>query len=150
LLLKRAAFSGKRKSLRWEESVPPILSPSLLLAFAGFRLVFSLSIWWVFLRPVPQKTAVGVITEKTYKPAGTYWQQPTGVGRSFWTPTRIPIAECFVFTVRLDGLPVEARVALNTVAARDFEIGQTVSIEYVERGLPLIWKRVYVRDMKHV
>jgi hypothetical protein len=34
------------------------------------------------------------------------------------------------------------------MAAREFEVGQRVVIGYVERGIPFVWKRIYVADMK--
>ena len=105
-------------------------------------------IWFVFLRPAPVQTALGVIHSKSYKPAAEYWQQPVGNRDGFWTPTRIPIAECYIFGIQVEGQAGEARIARNTVEAQAFNVGQRVQIEYVERGLPLIWKRIYVTDMK--
>jgi hypothetical protein len=118
----------------------------IVIAFV-FALIAGL-IWFTFLRPVPVQTAAGVIRSKSYKPAGEYWQQPVGNRDGFWTATRIPIAECYIFGIQVDGRAGEARVSLNTVEAQAFNIGQRVQIEYVERGLPLIWKRVYVTEMK--
>lgn len=119
----------------------------LILVALLFALIAGL-LWFAFLRPVPVQTALGVIRSKSYKPAGEYWQQPVGNREGFWTPTRIPIAECYVFGILVEGRPGEARIARNTVEARAFNVGQRVQIEYVERGLPPIWKRIYVSDMK--
>ena len=38
---------------------------------------------------------------------------------------------------------------LNTTAAKDFEVGQRVTISYERRGLPPLWERVYVMTMSH-
>jgi hypothetical protein len=105
-------------------------------------------VWFTFLRPVPVRMAVGVVRSKSFKPAGEYWQQPVGNRDGFWTASRIPIAECYIFGIQVDGRVGEARVSLNTVESQAFDIGQRVQIEYVERGLPLIWKRVYITGMK--
>jgi len=113
---------------------------------AVFGLI-SVLIWFVFLRPVAKRSAVGVIRNKQFKPAGEYWQQPAGQRGGFWTPTRIPIAECYVFEIQVEGWPDVAHASLNTVAAREFEVGQRVNIEYQERGIPFLWKRAYVLDM---
>jgi hypothetical protein len=112
-----------------------------------FALIAGL-IWFTFLRPVPVQTAVGIIRSKSFKPAGEYWQQPVGNRDGFWTATRIPIAECYIFGIQVDGRAGEARASLNIVTAQAFNVGQRVQIEYVERGLPLIWKRVYVTEMR--
>ena len=118
-----------------------IVVASLFVLIAGL-------IWFAFLRPAPEQTALGVIHSKSYKPAGEYWQQPVGNRDGFWTPTRIPIAECYIFGIQVEGQAGEARIARNTIEAQAFNVGQRVQIEYVERGLPLIWKRIYVTDMK--
>jgi hypothetical protein len=112
-----------------------------------FALIAGL-IWFTFLRPVPVQTAAGIIRSKSFKPAGEYWQQPAGNRDSFWTATRIPIAECYIFGIQVDERAGEARASLNTIESQAFNVGQRVRIEYVERGLPLIWKRVYVTGMK--
>ena len=124
------------------------------LAIAAMAAAASGAIWWVFLRPVARRQARGVITQKVFKPASTYWQQPTGMRDGFWTPVRIPIAESFVFAVRLDergeGRPEEAWYSANVVEAGAFDVGQKVEIDYQERGVPGVWKRVYVVDMRAV
>jgi hypothetical protein len=95
------------------------------------------------LRPAP-----AVITAKTNKEPRVTRQQPTGIRTNFWMPTRIPLAECYLFIIRLEAMPVHAIFSLNTTAAEPFNVGQRVAIEYEERGIPLNWKRVYVQDMK--
>jgi hypothetical protein len=122
---------------------------SHLMIVAGFFALLSLAIWFVFLRPVPRQIAVGVITAKHYKPAGTYTRSETLGRRSgFYTQTSIPIAAGYVFKVNVETLPFLARVALNVGAAEAFELGQTVRIEYQIRGVPGLWQRAYVLSMQ--
>ena len=88
----------------------------------GSALVFGLIarlIWYAFLRPVPVQTALGVICNKSYQPAEEYWQQPVGCRDGFLTLTRIPIAECYVFGIRVERRSAEVRIARNTVEAQD-------------------------------
>ena len=125
-------------------------STTLWLAIAAVGGLCALGIWFVFLRPVPRQTAAGVITQKTFKPASTHWVQPTGQRTNFWMPVAMPVTECYVFTIRPDGHAVEAIFSLNTTAAEYFQVGQRVSIDYEERGIPPIWKRAYVIDMKRM
>src|SRR5690242_8515390 len=69
----RSRAGGSRRHML--ESIPPFW-----LFLATFFLgSLSLMIWWVFLRPVERKAAVGMITQKTYKGPGETWQQPTGI-----------------------------------------------------------------------
>lgn len=120
----------------------------LLYVFAGICAVFALMMWFVFLRPAVTKTAQGKITEKIFKPAGQYVQYPirTG-GGSFYAPSVVAMAECYVFVIQIDGSSDSVGYSLNTLAAREFEVGQTVRTEYQERGLPGIWHRIYVTKL---
>ena len=104
-------------------------------------------IWAVFLRPIPVRTASGVIVKKTFKPADTYWEYPVGLDRGFRTANPIPIAEAEVMELTLDGFEGPAYYALNTVASKAFEVGQRVKVQYKERTIPFAWKRLYILDM---
>jgi hypothetical protein len=106
-----------------------LLFPALVCA------AIALLVWSAYLRPVPRQTSAGVIVQKVFQPAGTYTQQPSGIRGGFWTATRIPIPESYLFLIRLEGHPDDLRYALNTVAARDFAVGQRVTVTYEERGL---------------
>jgi hypothetical protein len=99
------------------------------------------------LRPAEAKTTMGIITSKTFRPASTYCQYPSGIRRGFWAPSEIPIAESIVFEIKAEGLPDGVRYPLNTVAAQQYKIGHKVQIEYVERAIPLMWRHIYVTDM---
>jgi hypothetical protein len=123
------------------------ISRYLLVLFAAICGMFAVTMWFVFLRPVERKTAQGVITHKILKPAGQYVQYPAGMRTAFFAPSRIPIAECYVFTIQVDDLAADVAVALNTLAAEEYEVGQRVKIQYQERSLPGIWRRVYVTQM---
>ena len=93
------------------------------------------------------KTAVGIITSKTTKPAGVYEQYPAGKRGGFSGPSEIPIAESVVFEIKVDGLGT-VRYAANAVAARQFEIGQKVQVTYVKRAIMPWRKRIYVLEMQ--
>jgi hypothetical protein len=123
--------------------------PSKVLFFITvFFAVAALAVWAVFLRPVPIRTALGKITGKAYKPAGTYWQYPAGLDRGFRTGTPIPISEAYVFEIVLAGYGGPAFFSLNPVAARNFDIGQTVQLTFRERAIPFVGKRIYVMNME--
>jgi hypothetical protein len=125
----------------------PIMSPKVQLISAAIFGLVSLSIWFVFLRQVPIQTAVGTITTKTFKPADVHIQQPTESGRGFRTPSKVPIAESYIFEIQVDGISQIIRASENTVRAGGFSVGDKVSIQYQERGFPLLWKRLYVLSM---
>jgi hypothetical protein len=123
---------------------------SLYLAFAAVCAVFAFGMWFAFLRPAEIVLADGVITSKTYKPAGEYVQYPAGLNRdSFYSPNRIPIAECYILIMHVDSLAADVGYAANVPEAATYEVGQHVSLRYQVRGIPGIWRRVFVIGLSH-
>lgn len=119
----------------------------MLFTIAFIFVVFAVATWLVFLRPAAAHGALGTITRKTFKPAGMYWQYPVGTDRSLRTATEIPIAESYVFEIAADGLEGPLFFSLNTIASKEFEVGQKVRILYRRRGIPFIWQRIFVEKM---
>lgn len=119
----------------------------MFFVFAVICATFAFLMWFVFLRPAITKTAQGTIISKVFKPAGQYVQYPSPTSGAFYTASVIPLAECYVFIIQADQLQASVGFSVNTLAARQFEIGQQVTIEYQERGLRGIWRRVYVIRM---
>jgi len=122
--------------------------PKFQLAMAGIFLGFAVVIWLAFLRPVPVRSAVGVVRSRALAPAGEYVQYQPGSRSSFHTPTTISMPEHYVLGIQLDGHRTEMRYAANPVEASNFAVGQRVSVEYQERGLPPFWRRSYITDLK--
>lgn len=120
------------------------------LVMSAVFLAVGAAIWLVFLRPVPVRTASGVIRSKTPKPAGEYVQYPVGSDRGFRSPTRIQLAEHVVLGIQVEGRQEEWTYAVNTAAAPTFAVGDNVTIEYQRRGVPPFWQRVYVLDAQRV
>jgi len=126
-----------------------LLPRTLLLLIAAFCSVLSLLIWFVLVRPVEVKTVRGVITYKTFKPAGEYVQYPQPTRGGFYSPNKIPIAEGYLFGIHVDAISADVGYVLNTVASQSYEVGQNVTIQYEVRGLPLVWKHIRVVNMQH-
>jgi hypothetical protein len=123
------------------------MRPKVLFAYAILFAVLAAGIYFAFLRQVSAESASAVITKKTFKPAGTFWQYPVGADRSLRTATEIPIAEAYVFEIAADGIQGSLFFSLNVVASREFEVGQRVRIVYRRRGLPFIWSRIFIEKM---
>ena len=122
--------------------------PKFLFVIAILFALVAIAVCAIFLRPVPIRTGFGKITNKTFKPAGTYWQYPAGIDRGFHTATPIPLAEAYVFQIALDRYDRPVFFSLNTVASRNFDVGQTVQINYQERSLPFSGTRLYILNME--
>jgi hypothetical protein len=122
--------------------------PSKVLFMTALIFAFlALGTYVVLLRPAAAHTVSGRITGKKFKPAGIYWQYPVGADRSLRTATEIPIAEAYVFEIAADGLEGPLFFSLNTIASKEFEVGQKVRILYRRRGIPFIWQRIFVEKM---
>jgi hypothetical protein len=117
-----------------------LVAAGLLLAFAG-------AMWWGFLREVPETTLTGVIEDMIYKPEGEYQPTPTGTNRGFRGTTGIPMAEGYIFHVRLDDSGEMARAALNMISSQQFKEGDRVRVGFQRRGFPPLWERITVTRM---
>lgn len=117
---------------------------ALKLSGAAVLVIFAGLMWYAFLRPVKEETAMGTITAKVYKPAGTTTIQQTGANRGFRSPTVVPVADAYIFQIDVTGLDKPAAIALNTILSRDFEVGQRVRVHYMHRGIPPFWQRIVV------
>ena len=123
---------------------------SIYLSFAAICAVFAIGMWLAFLRPAETKLATGVITSKTFKPAGEYAQYPGGLNRSsFYAPNKIPIAECYILIIHVDDLAADVGYAANIPEAENYQVGQHVSLRYQERGIPRLWRKVFVLGLSH-
>ena len=125
-------------------------SAKLLIFCAVLLALVSLLIGCVFLKTSPARTGTGVIRAKTGYGGGTYSQQQVGAQRGFRTASQIPIAPSYTFEVELEGVPDRATCSLNTDAAKEFEVGQKVKVEYIVRGMKPIWSRVFITRMERV
>ena len=96
-----------------------------------------------------RQTATGTILTKEHKPEGEYTQTPAGARRDgFWTPTKIPIAEAFIFEIQLDTPPGGViRYSCNVLLGRRYEKGNRVEVDYEIRGT-ILGKRAYVLDLR--
>src|SRR5512143_502029 len=106
-----------------------LVKPAAVVILLGF----AAAMWYGFIRPAPEQTATGRIVAKYHKPEGETVVTFSGANRGFQTPTRIPIAEAYLFDIALDsGQRIGA--SLNVVMGRDLQEGQRVRVRYIRRG----------------
>lgn len=122
----------------------------LQLAAAFVLGLVALAVWWGFLRRAPETTAIGVVEARVHKPPGEFQRVPMELQRGFRTPTRIPLAEAWLFEVRLDEPDEVVGVSLNAILGRGFDIGDRVRLSFARRGFPPLWTRITVTSMEHV
>ena len=105
-------------------------------------------IWAAFLRPVPIQSTTAEVRAKTFKPAGTYWQQQVGINRGFRTPTPIAVDESYVLELYSGAIDSAGFFSVPTADESKYQVGQQVSIEYQRRGLPLFGYRTMVLSVR--
>jgi hypothetical protein len=121
---------------------------TLKLGAAGVFALVAVVTWAAFLRPGTRGETTGVITDKQHRAASNYQRTLSGPGGGV-RQTSIPIAESYVFTVRLDGGDT-LHVSLNEVMSRQFEPGQRVRVTTERRGLGPIGARTRALEMTRV
>jgi hypothetical protein len=127
--------------------MPLKMSAWLLCSISVVALLFAGAMWYAFVRPMPQVSCSGTITGKTFQPAHTIKRFQGGAKREIWTQQDIRVPDSYVFAIRLENLPTELHYAVPKAAGESYDVGQRVSIRYVERSIPLLWKRIHVTDM---
>jgi hypothetical protein len=125
--------------------IPPIL----LWTVAGLGLILAAGIWFVLVRPVRVRSDLGTIVGKTFQASQPINRVRSGPRREFWTTERIQMPDSFLFAIRLDDAS-EVHFRLDAAAAAEFDIGQKIKVGLEERSIPLLWKRVYVREIAAV
>ncbi|NJD10276.1 MAG: hypothetical protein FIB01_07465 [Gemmatimonadetes bacterium] len=120
-----------------------LVKPAAIVILLGF----AAAMWYGFIRPVPEQTAMGRILAKYHKPEGETVVSISGANRGFQTPTRIPIAEAYLFDVELDG-GQRVGASLNVVMGRDLGEGQRVRVRYIKRGFPPFWSKLMVTALE--
>lgn len=125
--------------------IPPILLGTIF----GLGLILAAGIWFVLVRPVTPGVAFGMIVSKTFQAAEAYTRVRSGPRREFWSEEKFRIPASYVFAIRLDDTS-EVHYRLEATAAAEFSIGQKVQVRLEERGIPLLWKRMYVRQIAAV
>jgi hypothetical protein len=110
----------------------------LMLAVAVVFAAAAGLIWAAFLRRVPTQQTIAEIKTKTFKPAGTYWQQQVGTSRGFRTAIPISVAESYVLELYSQELDATGFFSVPPADEGSYSVGQRVRMEYQRKGLPLI------------
>jgi uncharacterized OB-fold protein len=116
---------------------------------AGLGLILAAGIWFVLVRPVRARSAEGTVVGKTFQASQTYTRVRSGPRREFWSTEKVQMPDSYLFAIRLDDAS-EVHYRLDAAAAAEFSIGQKVKVRLEERSIPLLWKRVYVREIAAV
>jgi hypothetical protein len=126
----------------------PIRMNIYLALFAALVVaLFSIVMWYGFVRYVPQLSGSAIITSKTFQPAHTVKRFQGGARRESWTQEEFRVPDGYVFQLNVDGLQAPVYYSCDARAAATYEVGQKVRVQYEERGFPLMSKRIRVIGM---
>jgi hypothetical protein len=118
------------------------------IALAVIAAMVAGGFFYAFVRPVPEQTATGVITARTFAAAETRSRTTPTVRGPSVAERRVELPDRYQFTIRLDGEPMSVRYGIEAHAAEPFAVGQRVTVRYQRRGLRPLWERVYVSTME--
>ena len=133
------------------------LALGAVLALAAAGLLFQ-----TFVRAVPAVTGAGVVTATELLPATTYAGPKMTVRGPTVAERRIEIPARYRYTIAIPGRPPAPggagapppgaprplRCATDTRRAPRLAVGQPVVVWYERRGVPRVWERVVVRDLR--
>ena len=116
----------------------------LALAAAGV-------LWYVLVRPVPERQGEGVVTGYGFREAERVEREMPHTGRVVETGPRrtaYTLPDRYVYDVLLDGREAPVRFSVPSLGAPAFAVGQRVRVTYRERTIPFAGTRVYVSAME--
>ncbi len=120
------------------------------LCIAVLAALFSATMWWIFVRPVPERSATGRVTEVVLRPAERVERNVPQFARSLERmnrEVRYDLPERALLSIELeDGASVRFETPLATPSAK-LAPGARVRVVYQQRGLPLLWSRRYVTQV---
>jgi len=120
----------------------PIFFGLALIMFAAAVLLYM-----AFVRPAARVSESGVITAKQILPARTIVRRQASPRREMWTTNEFELPDRVGFQIHLEDSSEQVTYALPVSAAAGYEVGQHVNVIYERRSIPLIWSRVYVREI---
>jgi hypothetical protein len=121
---------------------------AMLAGVAAVALVGSGLAYVAFVRPGTRLTGAGVVvarevlapemlSRRTMTPRG-----PTVAERRIALPAR------FRYTLRVDGETAPLRYSADTLRIPRLAVGQPVEVRYERRGLPPLWRRAFVEEVR--
>jgi len=122
------------------------IKPFVVFALAALFSLLSILIWYVLLRPVAERVSEGIVHSATPASAETIERLIPRSHRNLeHTPRTIKyeIPERYIYEVELTDTGERLNFS-NMSPKLEFETGERVSIRYVERSLPLIWKKRFI------
>src|SRR5262249_38704200 len=113
-------------------------------------LVVAMGSWYFLARPLPQKTSTGVITSRAFQPAEQVKKLIPRTNRSLEEQPREikhSLPDRYTFAIRLDQDQADIRYTVAVVGMEKVQIGQQVQVVYLERHIPFVGRKIFVKSM---
>ena len=129
------------------------LDPTIALPLAALALLAAGGIWYVLVRPVPQRVVEGAVVDVAFRAAERVEKSVPQGGRAVETGPRrtaYTLPDRHVYTVRLDGADETVEHAVPSLGEPTFRVGQRVRLRVRRREIPFVGSRLYVNGMDAV
>ena len=124
---------------------PYIAAPIVVIALAA-----AILIWYALVRPVPETISSGVITDRTFRSEQIVEKS---VPRSFRNIEHYPLHKKYtlpdrcVYQIRLEDKRMEVSFSMPAFEGQELAVGQRVQVVYIERSIPFLWEKIYVKSI---
>ncbi len=126
-------------------TVHPVVGGALATIFA----LFAFLVWYALIRAVPETTSQGIIHGATLADAETVERL---VPRSHRNLEHVPrqikyeIPERYIYDIEI--VDAGERVNFSNMSPKlEYQNGDRVTVRYVERSLPLVWKKRFILEV---
>ncbi len=105
--------------------------------------------WYVLVRPVPEQTAVGRISGRSFQPREVS-QRTVARSRVEQAPRTVTyeLPDRYVYEIQFEDRDMTARFSQPAVQGSELEVGQRVRVVYYERRVPLVWRKLYIERLE--
>jgi hypothetical protein len=127
-----------------------VTDPYIALPIALILLIFAGTIWYVLVRPVPEKSGIGVITNRIFQAAEEVVESVPRTTRSldqYPKETRYTLPDRYNLEIRLENENAIVHFWVPALPSQNIEIGQNVNVVYLERGIPFVWGKIFVKKI---
>ena len=129
-----------------------VLNPYIALPIAFLALFAAGAIWYFLVRPVPEKTGIGIIAGRSFKGAERVEKATPRTGHTIEAgprTTAYTLSDRHIYEVQLEVDGATTRFSMPAApGVAPFEVGQQVQVMYLERQIPFAGKRIYIQDMQ--
>ena len=126
------------------------MSPYIAIPLALILAIIAGVIWYALVRPVPEKSGTGVITNRTFRAAERVERSIPRTTRSlerYPQEIKYKLPDRYVLDIRLEKEKTVIRFWVPALPSQNVEIGQRVNVVYLKRSIPFIWEKIFVKQV---